>query len=430
MLKEECVLNKNRILIISNNALVESDSNGRTLGCLVENVPKTNIMQICINGNSVSSKYVINSYAISDKSALKSLFGLQCKSRKLKVDDEISEKVKSDISVKRTPFISLAREVVWKQALLKINIKNILGDFIPDVIVVQLGDCSFTLDLACKISKTFGSPIVIFTTEDYYFKKYNHINFKKRDFCFALFKMNYQKSLNRIFAIARCCVCNTPYLAELYRNEFKKRTEIVMNAANFQNLTTNNRDCKKIIYAGNLAHGRYQSLIQVADALRKISESNYIDVYGEFSDGIKKELEKHHNINLKGFTAYQEILMQQASASLVLHVESFEPFHENNLKAAFSTKIPDALSCGSPFFMFAPETLAETKYLKENNCSFVCTDPRNLEMMLRHALEDKDAREEKVRNAKYIVRKNHTHEKNQEIFMRAIEEAVNEDSSN
>ncbi|WP_270913872.1 glycosyltransferase family protein [Allofournierella sp. CML151] len=424
------ILNNKKILIISNNALVESDSNGRTLGCLVENISKDLLVQICVNGNAVSSKYIMDSYAISDKMALKSIFQTKCTPRKLEVDTETAEKVKSDILIKRTSFVSLMREVVWQQAIWKVDVRSILDHFSPDVIVVQLGDCSFTLNLAYKLAKKNGIKVVLFTTEDYYFKEYNHLNSIKKDVFFDMFKWKYKKTLKKLFTVTACCVCNTPYLANLYRKEFRRKTEVVMNAANHIDVPADERNPQKIVYAGNLGLGRYQSLIKVAEEVRKVSPSCYIEVYGEFLEEINHELGKYSNIHLKGFAPYEEILRQQATAHLVLHIESFEPFYQNNLKAAFSTKIPDALASGTPFLLFAPEQLAETIYLKENDCAFVCTNHRELKTVLKQAVNDAKKRSEKINNAKHIVERNHTYRINQEIFIRAIEEAVNEDSSN
>lgn len=60
-----------RILIVSNNCLSKSDSNGRTLGNFVSAWPKENVAQFCIHDRDKDWDVCSNYYVISDAQAVK-----------------------------------------------------------------------------------------------------------------------------------------------------------------------------------------------------------------------------------------------------------------------------------------------------------------------------------------------------------------------
>ena len=103
-----------KVLIISNGALSDIDSNGRTVANLFGSYDKEKLAQFCVYGEPDFSKCQ-NYYKVTDKDALKSLLMLkQCGG---KVEYTAEKKPTSNAGAarkKKTPFKILLRELAWK----------------------------------------------------------------------------------------------------------------------------------------------------------------------------------------------------------------------------------------------------------------------------------------------------------------------------
>ena len=144
-----------RVLIISNNAINMSDSNGRTIGSFFQGWEKQNLMQFCLNGDSISEKYVNSCYRISDKQMLKAVLRSSCSSR------ELHERLKGDVinggklrKVRRRPSTMVLREILWTTNIGKTDLYSKARNFSPQVVLLQLGDATFMINLALKDRKS------------------------------------------------------------------------------------------------------------------------------------------------------------------------------------------------------------------------------------------------------------------------------------
>ena len=90
------------------------------------------------------------------------------------------------------------------------------------------------------------------------------------------------------------------------------------------------------------------------------------------------------------------------SSTLLVHVEYSDAFYNRDLKHAFSTKIADSVCCGTPFLIYAPEMLVETKFLKKYECAFVVSQVNDLKSRLQTALFNAKERENVLQNAQVV----------------------------
>ena len=168
-----------RVLIISNGALSDSDSNGRTVSNLFNAYDNEKLAQFCVYGNPDFTKCK-NYYKVTDKDALKSLLSLkQCGG---KVEYAKEEKTVTNVKIikqRKTPLKVLLREFAWKFGRWKgKKLKKWIDDFKPEVVFINLADNCFTIDLALMVVKKYNIPIVAFSTENYYFKRENYLTNK------------------------------------------------------------------------------------------------------------------------------------------------------------------------------------------------------------------------------------------------------------
>ena len=410
-----------RVLIISNTEFNLSDSNGRALGLLLQGIPNENKMQFCIHGSSVSSELIRNCYRISDFDVLKGLFKWSVKATRLMQDVSIKQSNGNKKRLKRTPIRMLARDVLWSLKIPRLEFIKLALDFKPDIIIWQYGDSGFLAGLTRKLAVLCHAKIIIFSTEDYYFKTWNYLNKGGKSFIYRLFHKEMRFQTKKTIDIASLCICNTPHLAARFQAEFHCKTDVIMQSASDIGPKSRPNVKKRIVYTGNLGLNRHVSLIQIAETLYSIDNTIVFEIYGKTSAEIEKALRNVPNIRFMGFVSYQEVIQVIQDSLLIVHAESFDEFYTYDLQAAFSTKIPDSLSAGIPFFLYAPANLAETKYLQENNCAFVCTDRQNLLNKLQIALTDSIERDKIVNVALEISKTNHNSLINQKKMVQLLE---------
>lgn len=412
-----------RVLIVSNTPFHLSDSNGRVLGTLLQDVNNEDKMQFCVNGSSVSSVLIEKCYRISDKTVLKELLSRKITATKLPCDIPTRTGAQEVRGINRTAFTMLARDLLWKFCMRRTEFFELAEQFKPDIVLWQYGDSGFMVDLARLVAERCNAKIAVFTTEDYYFKTWDYLSKKDKNLSYTLFSNEMKRANKRIFERASLCIANTPQLAERFKSAFGCRTETIMNSSELNQLQKNRKTQveNRIVYAGNLGINRHLSILKIAGALEKVDPSMCFEVYGRPSKSIEAVLREAQNIKLMGFRSYQEITEIIKASRLVIHTESFEEFYQYDLQAAFSTKITDALASGTPLFMFAPANLAETSYLIAHQCAFVCTEPEKLTEILRTALYDEAERAKVIVAGRETVMKNHNAEKNQKKMLKLLE---------
>lgn len=415
-----------KILIISNNCLSKSDSNGRTLGNFISSWPRNSIAQFCIHAQDKDWDVCANFYAVSDMQAVKAfLLGRKIDGRRIFSADETARKVSAGgkRTVSKTPASMLLRNAAWASLRWKNEIFNTwVNDFNPEVVILQAGDLPAFYDIAVHIAMERKIPLVIYNSEEYYFKDYCYFgedaSFK---WLYPMFHNKLKKSVRNALNYAAGSIYISDYLKELYDNEFGKRSITLMTSAT-ENVgpdapTNETGATRAIIYGGNLGIGRHKALIDIGNALQKIDPTLKIDVYGKCDDPeIAQELNSCSGINYAGMIPYSDLQEKTRRARLLIHVESTRPYYVRDIKYGFSTKIADSLASGVPFFVYAPSELTSVQYLTENACAIIATDEKQLVEKLKCALFDEKARNMCVRNACQIAAVNHNQEKNKKGF--------------
>lgn len=416
-----------KILIISNNSFLNSNSNGRTLGNLLQGFDKGEMLQFCVSGGAISENLISEAYQISDRQMLQGLAKRKIHAVKLasdQADGVTAGKRNRQNTVRRTAETMLMREAVWDAGLRKTDFFDIANAFCPDCILYQMGDNAFWIKLALELKQVTGARLAVYTTEDYYFKEYNYLS--KKDSMgpvYRKFHSKYKKAVEALMNKASLVITNTPMLAELYKNRFSVSTEVIMpSAGDFTDVeAVPNR---KIVYAGNLGLDRHLSLIAIARVLKKYNLS--LDIYGSAGEDIVQQFEEQDNISYNGFLDYSSLKKIMKGARLLLHAESFDNFYRRDLRAGFSTKITDCLASGIPLFLYAPKEVTASQYLLEKGNAFVCTDESDLEEILCAALFDEDRRKKVVEQALESIERNHNAAINSWRMRECLERAMRE----
>ena len=399
-----------RVLVISNNCFSKTNSNGRTLGNLFYSYDKDKLAQFYISGN-IDTDFCNNYFNVTDNDVINSLL-LHKKKMNNKVENVASSKSRNCINM-------ILRNFIWNLGFWKNKeLLKWLDDFNPECILIQVGDCAFMIKFALWCAKRFNAKLFIFNSEGYYFKDYNYFR-DGHDMLYKFFISNYKKWFKRIIKQAECSIYLCDQLKEDYDEEFHKKSIVIYNSSSLELPPITFDNFPVFSYIGNLGLGRDQSLCDVADEIQNIDKLLKINVYGTAEEETVKLFESHEGIIYHGPINYDEVKLVMSASHVLLHVESFDSFYVNDTKYGFSGKIADILASKRLFFVYAPESIACVKYLRNNRIALVATNRAELVDCLKTILS-KENIDGIVSKQTSVFLSNHSRAKNEEIMQSVI----------
>lgn len=399
-----------RILIISNDALADANSNGRTMKNLLLDIPREYLSQFYIHGTpdpDVCACY----YSVSDSDALRAFL------HKKKPQPIRPSSVKTDLSVAaRKPVRNyqnlFLRNMVWQSMQWwDKDFDAFLEAFCPEVVLLQAGDAPFMYKIARWVAKKYRAKLMMFNTENYVLKKRMYaVRYDDNMFFHNLLMSSLRRQYRKFMKQVDFCTYSTDYLEQIHQARYPHpgKSAVFYTGTQMQ-------DCSKIageeggfslVYCGNLGVGRAQVLFEIAQVLKMVNPKAKLVIYGKFRDDDDEQMVcSLDNVDFRGFVAYDEIPQALAQASLVIHCENTTRLE--NLKTAFSTKIADSLACGKPFLVYATREYPFVQYLERNQAAHIAADEQELETVLRNCMADKAYAEQFIPNAKKLAAENH-----------------------
>ena len=421
-----------RVLIVSNDCLSQSSSNGRTLRNFLLGWPRDRLAQFYIQNNMPDFTVCANYYRVTDGQALRAFLGRGCGGGVVEEAPTGKEVPAPSAPAGKCPgrnaLTMLARELVWNSGRWKTeDFRRWTDAFRPEVILLQAGDCGFMLRLAEQLSEQYRAPLVIYNSEGYCFKDFDY--FRARGlahWCYPVFSRHLRRQYRRVLPKAARSVYICEPLQREYDRAFGLPSETIYTATEVRpRAKAPENPVFRASYLGSLGVGRHQVLMEVGRALHDVSEALYLDVYGPVpNEEARQALEDCPGVRYRGVVPYSEVLEVMAQSDLLVHAESFEPFYREDLKFAFSTKLADSLASGVCFLLYAPEELACTQYLRENNAAWVVSDPAKLGETLRTLVERPVERARHLASAAALVERNHDAGKNTARFRSILEQAA------
>ena len=417
------MLNK-KVLIFSNNALSKANSNGRTLLNLLGNASPDMLAQFFLQADEPDFKACKNYFFASDMAVAKAFIKHKSAGGRVVEKTEKKEPMSSKTAprkIPRNPLTILIRNFLWNRKGWRKDFNNWVQEFAPDCVLLQAGDAPFLFNIALETAKKYKIPMLVYNSEDYYFKNYNYFrNSGVTGIFYPLFWRKLKKAIEKVLDYASCSVYISEDLKNTYDSHFGKNSAYIYTATDIEPIISENKQAI-FSYLGNLGIGRHTGLIKIAEALNKINPQYKLQVYGKIpNDEVKKAFDSCKALSYCGLVGYEKVKEVIAESLLVFHTENFDPFYCKDIRHGFSTKIADSLASGTCFCIFAPEMLSCTKYVKENECGCVISREAELESKLKEIIEDKALREKYIANAINIVKKNHQASENREKMAEII----------
>ena len=422
---------KERVLIVSNNALAMQNSNGRTLLNLLQCIPTAQLAQFYIHGTpdeGVCASY----YQVSDQDALHTF--LHRKKASQTSHTAASTETDKDDAVEKKKIPRNCRNLVlrnfvwmrfcwWKQ-----DFDAFVCDFRPTVVLLQAGDAPFMYAIAMRISKQYNIPLIMYNSEGYVLKHTLYADAKHSSVWHRILQTSLKRVYKKTMQQAAYCVYITEYLEACYQEKYPHpgRSIALYTASDMQPLAdASDPYVFKVLYCGNLGVGRSEKLSDFANVLFKVDPKAVLEIYGCFPSEMEQEkLCALSNVSYRGVVPYEEVAGLMSHASLVLHCEKDD--RVNNLRHAFSTKIADCLACGRPFLVYASREYPFVQYLEQNQCAHIASGDEELQIVLQKCKNDIDFRNWYIDAALRIAQKNHCSQRNSEIMRDIVEQVTQE----
>lgn len=415
-------MNYPRLLVLSNNSFSKSNSNGRTLGSLLQGWPKDRIAQFCISSDGADFEVCENYYCVTDADVLHSTIKLKsAKSRRLEPTKFIDSNNTADGKVKhrKTSLNMLARNFAWMLGIWRgKDFYNWIDRFKPDIILLQSGESFFMHDLALVLQKRTNSKLAIFNTEGFYFFKKDYFKGDGR-ICKPFFKL-YAKIYKRYFSkFMHNCekqIYGNVKLKEDYIKEFSGNAIVTYTSSNISFAPKPLATLPKFSYLGNLGFDRPLALIEFAETINKINPLFKLDVYGYAKNEAMKELlESCSSIRFHGVVPYSTVKDIIAQSDFLVHAESQGEEWAESLKYGFSTKIADSISSGKVFILYSSDDIACAEYIRSTGAGVFAASKEQLKLKIEELLTDSRRFKEIIDKSQRIALENHNPKRNTEL---------------
>jgi len=264
-----------------------------------------------------------------------------------------------------------------------------IRSFAPDVLYSFVGSLP-GVQLLLWINEHAGTPIVPHFTDDW------TGTLHMRGLAARPLRRRFDHALGQLLLRSPVRLVIGEEMADEYRRRYGGRFDIVRNGVADAPVHAEaaKTDVLILTYAGGTYLGRDDVLVRIAQALpRRIGPTPVemrIFCPGDEAPALAKRLQPHPHVVVHGWVDAQRLQREQADASLLLYVESFEAAIAAYTRFSVSTKIAGYLMAARPIFAVGPAGLGSLEHLARSGGAVVVNtpDPTSIARALQPLLED------------------------------------------
>ncbi len=424
-------MNFPKILLIASEPY-RADSTSRYLATFFGGWDPERIAQIYTVDTLPSEGFCRQYYRMTDMEMIGRLFGKKPAGRRVAVGEKVQappEKRKRQnrffAFFKRFnshPTMLYFRSLLWKRKRWDTeSFRRFVDEFDPELLFFPMGRNLFDAEIALTLAKEKNIPLITFFPDDYYYRY-------KSDF--SPFSFLYRRRLSRLlkslFAKSAYNITVCDKMTEQYEKGFGAPCQAMYFSSSITLNGQEKRDPCRFAFLGSPGYGRWRTLLLLGNALGKISEDLYIDVYAKPHDNepYERALRACPAIRLHGAIPYDEVVRVMKESHYVLHVEDFRESSRKQTRYSLSTKISDCLASGALPVAIGPLDVGSIDYLSQNGAALVFTDPKTLEAELSRRLFDEELITKTLKRAAAVAKENCDPPKNQARFLSLCQAAV------
>ena len=285
----------------------------------------------------------------------------------------------------------VARDIIWKIAPWKNrNLREFIDEVKPDLIVSILNENLSLGAMAAFVQKQTNAPLMLFAWDDNY-----SYSVGLSSPLVHLSQTVHRRYMRKIAKRADALFVISDVQKADYERIFGRSCEILTKGADFSEKppVLSHHEPLQLLYAGNLALGRWETLAAVKAALQNINKDGMrakLSIYSAtpLTDEQKAAVADGENAVFMGAVPAAEIENQQAAADVLLHVESFDAQYFLSIHHSFSTKLVDCFHSAKCLFAVGPADAASIACLVKNDAAVVATDISTVENRLLQLVND------------------------------------------
>lgn len=266
-----------------------------------------------------------------------------------------------------------------------------LQEIKPDCVYALIGNYWLS-KVVLNSAKALDIPVYLHVTDDYVTSLYKNLPFKK-----SMAKASEQAFIELAnYSAGRAAI--SPIMAKAYEDRYGLKwdwfTTLVDPLASQSPIASSNSVGSNkpitLTYAGGIRIGRHESLLKLADALEKLSESqslkSVLNIYAPDYEieRLGKELSEHPFVRIKGWINPEELPEVLNQSDILVHAESFEEEFVKYTKLSFSTKLSQYMMTDKPILGIGPEEVGSMRMIHETGSGLVLTTLEANELSLLH----------------------------------------------
>lgn len=372
-------LSKAKILVCTANSW-NSRVGDNTFPLLLEGLPKENISNLFIREETPDSPVCDNYFRISEGKVMKSIFKHSVKTGERVVkgteDNSQLQDEQKELYSKKARFYYLKlfiRELIWFIGKWKTKeLDQFIEEASPDIVIYEMSRYIHLNNVIRYIIKKSGARgIGCFWDDTFTYKQEKSIGYKALRFF-------QRRNLKRLAGETKEFFAITPKTKreadEFFNISCTVLTKAITEFSEYKDPT--GELPLKMLYTGNLAIGRDETMLLIADALKELNKDGTkitLDIYTNtaLSDKYKNGLNTKFS-KLYDAIPQSEVIEKQKEADILLFVESLKD--DNKIaRLSFSTKITDYYAAGKCIFAVGNKDLAPVELFIEEDSAVVVT---------------------------------------------------------
>ena len=377
-----------RVLLVYGNAVYQAGQFGLLVRSLFGTWPRDRLAQIYSTGQSTDEMFCGHTFQLGplERRLGNSFFGI--KSLTLKdIQPVILDQSEKTTGLRRLPPLTiLKRKItglllntgVWELIFaprLSQELLKWLNDYKPEVIYCTGYSLAFCW-LPIMISKRLNVPIVFHPADDWPNQLYRRSPLMHRIVLFTTRKLIH-KATSRIAFSQR--------MAEGYYQQFGMPfNDIIMHGDDVNRFSTatpiriGDDDNISIVYTGALGHGRWQSLIDLAEAAQALKREKLDISITAFVSAVPPEavdkLKQYENLHLESPLGHDHVPQYLKGASILFLPETFDPKMANDIRYSITTKAHLYMLSKRPILVYGSSKAGIVDYAIREKWAYVVAE--------------------------------------------------------
>ncbi len=412
-----------------------------TFSRLLERYDTSLVANLYIREEIPNSSTCRRYFKISESSVVRSVFHRGIKTGKLLSGSDLAPDLEDAANLaktkaryshyggRRSVIMLMAREMAWRLGRWKTReLDGFLDDFSPEVIMFPLeGYMHFNRINRYMARRTRAKVIGYFWDDNFTY------NLPSKSFGHRMLRFFQRRSVKKTVKCCDAFFAISPKMKRECDAVFGIESVVLtkpIDLGHGQWTPYTPQHPIRMLYAGNLAIGRMNTLQILAQAISKINRQGdrlVLDVY------TKTEISAHQAAALGSFVHVHEAVSEEAvldlqqQADILLFVEDILGEGRKKARLSFSTKLTDYFKAGKCIFAIGCADIAPMEYLMENDAACCATSQEELDAKLSALVDDLDMICAYGEKAFALGSKNHSREKIQQTFYHTISSLFEKD---